>query len=259
MKIMWLNPVPKRGNADDRFERQLNGYALAGTEVEVRYLGRGPRHLEYAYYGALVLSDTMHLIKQAENDGIDGAVIGCFYDPGLVECREIIDKMMVTAPMEASLHLACALGNTVSILIGRRKWIPFMRETVARYGLSQRLASFRDVGLGVLEFNRDPERTAELLEREARLAVEDDGAEVIILGCTATHGFYRHLQEQLGVPVVDPVLAALDHVQRLVQVRDNFGWSHSKRGMYETPPIREIRDWGLESAYDLGTVWRDSS
>src|SRR5450756_2504236 len=129
--------------------------------------------------------DTLYLIRQAENDGVDAAVIGCFYDPGLREAREITERMVVTAPAEASMHIASTLGHTFSIIVGRNKWIPQMHENVVKYGFRDRLASFKSVDLGVYDFMKDVNETNRRLTAAAREAVEQDRAEVVILGCTA--------------------------------------------------------------------------
>lgn len=86
------------------------------------FFGRG--HLEYYSYGPLVVSKLLKIIKEAEKENFDGAIIGCFYDPGLREAREIAEKLVVTAPAEASMHIAATLGQRFSIIVGRTKWIP---------------------------------------------------------------------------------------------------------------------------------------
>ena len=53
---------------------------------------------------ALVLAESLHIIKQAEKDGFDAAVMGCFYDPGLHDAREIVEDMVITAPAETCMH-----------------------------------------------------------------------------------------------------------------------------------------------------------
>lgn len=94
-------------------------------------------------------------MKSAEKEGYDAAVIGCFYDPGLMEAREILDKMVVTAPAEASMHIAATMGHKFSIIVGRNKWIPQMMENVVNCGLKDKFASFKSVGLGVCDFHKD--------------------------------------------------------------------------------------------------------
>ena len=225
-----------------------------GTELTMVHLPRGPEHLEYRYYEALVLVDILHLVREAEGQGFDAAIIGCFYDVGLQAAREVAERMPVVAPCEASTHIASTLGDKFSIIVGRRKWIPEMMENVIKYGMKERLASFKSVDLGVLEFHQDEEETARRFREGAREAVERDGAEVLILGCTATYGFYRELQEELGVPVIDPMIAALKTAEFAAELKNRLGWSHSKVGAYESPPPEEFTPWRLGGQYDFGDM-----
>jgi len=253
-RILWINPI---GSSD--FDQPIQEFLSAAkdpdTEFDVVSLERGPRHLEYHYYEALILPDTLHMIKRAEKEGYDAAVIGCFYDPGLREAREITDSLIVTAPAESCMHIATSLGHTFSIIVGRDKWIPKMHENVVHYGFKDRLASFKSVGLGVYDFHKDEAETAKRLKAVAKEAVEKDRAEVIILGCTIQFGFYKELQEYLGVPVIDAILGAFKYAEFLVELRKRFGWSQSKIGVYEQPPIEEIIDWNLPEQYRMQNLW----
>lgn len=255
-RILFINPVG-HGDWDAEVKKVLEEAKRETTEVEVISLKRGPRHLEYHYYEALIAADLLHCLKQAEKDGFAAVVIGCFYDPFLREAKEIAGRMIVTAPAEASLQIAACLGNSFSIIVGRRKWIPAMRKNVYEYGLRDKLASFRSVDLGVLDFHADERRTERRLREEAQKAVEEDGAEVIILGCTMQFGFYRELQKQLGVPVIDVVLAPFKQAEYLVDLKKRFGWSYSKAGGYERPPVREIKEWGIEEQYGIPGLWTE--
>lgn len=253
-RILFINPVGHR-DWDSSVKAYLDNAKNETTEVDVVSLKKGPHHLEYHYYEALIGVEMLHTIKQAENDGYDAAVIGCFYDPFLHEAREICDRMVVTAPAESSLQLATVLGDTFSIIVGRNKWIPVMRRNVFKYGFGEKLSSFRSLGLGVLDFHADECCTESRLKVEAQKAVEEDGAEAIILGCTMQFGFYKDLQQMLGVPVIDVVLAPFKHAEFLVEVRDRFGWMTSKVGGFETPPVNEIQEWRLEEQYGVPGLW----
>lgn len=253
-KILWINPVGTNVY-DSPISDYLNTIKDEGTWVDVVSLERGPHHLEYYSYETLVLPDTLKKIKQAEKDNYDVVIIGCFYDPGLLEAREISKKMCITAPAEASMHIASTLGNKFSIIVGRDKWIPQMTENVINKGFRDKLASFKSVGLGVYEFHEDEKLTEKLLKEAAKDAVEKDRAEVIILGCTIQFGFYEELEEYLGVPVIDSVIASLKYAEFLVELKQRINWTHSKVGGYEMPPGHEIKGWGLDSQYDMKELW----
>lgn len=252
-RILWISPVGRDRSLTD-IESILVRAAKPNTEVQVRCLDRGPHHVEYHYYEALVLPDLLHLVKRAEHEDFDATVLGCFYDLGLEEAREISETMPVTAPAEATTHLATTMGDTFSVIVGRRKWVPQMRERIRRYGFGERLASFKPVDLGVLDFQADHETTVERLRTAGREAVEEDGAEVVILGCTAEYGFYRDLQDDIGVPVLDAVTAPFKFAELLADLRQ-FGWTHSKVGGYESPPSEEVFEWNLPEQYETMGVW----
>jgi allantoin racemase len=251
-KILYIDPVGVEVVAEGL--QLLTSQKQEGTELTMVALPRGPEHLEYRYYEALVLVDILHLIREAESQGFDAAIIGCFYDTGLQDAREVAEQMVVVAPCEASTRIASTLGDKFSIIVGRRKWIPQMRENVIRYGMGERLASFKSVDLGVLDFHQDEQETARRFREVAREAVEHDGAEVLILGCTATYGFYRELQEELGVPVIDPMIAAFKTAEFAAELKNRLGWSHSKIGGYESPPPEEFAPWRLDEQYDFGDM-----
>jgi allantoin racemase len=248
-RILYIDPVGVEVVAEGY--HFLSSQKREGTELTMVNLPRGPEHLEYRYYEALVLVDILHLIKEAEGQGFDAAVIGCFYDVGLQAAREVAERMVVVAPCEASVHIASTLGDKFSIIVGRRKWIPEMMENVVHYGMKDRLASFKSVDLGVLEFHQDEAETARRFIQVGREAIERDGAEVLVLGCTATYGFYRELQEELGVPVIDSMIAAFKTAEFAAELKNRLGWSHSKIGGYESPPPEEFSAWRLEEQYDF--------
>lgn len=250
-KLLYIAPGQV---GDDPVERGFRACIREGTGLDAIGFTRGPGHLEYGYYETLVLPDLVHTVMRAEEIGYDAAIIGCFYDLGLHTCREMTRGMVITAPCESSTLLAASLGDRFSIIVGRTKWIPQMRETVSAYGLASRLASFRILNFGVLDYHVDEARTARRFEEEARKAVEEDGAEVIILGCTASVGFARQLQAEIGVPVIDSGVAAIKHAEHLVELRRSQGLSHSKVGRYESPPQAEIDAWDLVPNGSLASI-----
>jgi allantoin racemase len=125
-RILYIAPVNVEG---DFLERDVEDAARTENDVTVVGFSRGPLHVEYHYYETLVLPDIIHTVMEAERLGYDAAVIGCFYDLGLQESREVAKSIVVTAPCEASCLLAASLGSTFSIIVGRRKWVPQMRNT----------------------------------------------------------------------------------------------------------------------------------
>ena len=157
VRILWINPVGTDAY-DAPIGAELRAEAAPATRVDVCSLpGVGPQHLEWNALEAVVAGPTMGVVRWAsKQQGYDAAVIGCFYDPFLRGARELAGPMAVTAPAEACLHIAATVGERVSILVGRRKWIPEMHENVVKYGHGDHLASFRVLDMSVDEFQADP-------------------------------------------------------------------------------------------------------
>jgi allantoin racemase len=216
MRILWLNPI-----GTDIFDTELQNTLEAGkrpeTQVAIVSLPPDrPKHVDYHAYEALVIADVVRHTQQAAYE-YDAVVIGCFYDLGLREAREVSEHTIVTAPCQSATAIASHLGNTFSVLVGQRKNTPKMSENVRLYGHGHRMVSMRPLELGVHEYQVDHERTCSILLTEGRKAVEEDGAEVIILGCAANFGFYRQMQDDLSVPVIDAVLAPLKYAELLAE------------------------------------------
>jgi len=244
-RILYINPV----RDDDPEEMAiLSGVVDAQTQLEYRSLGTGPEHLQYKVYRAVILTQLVTMIKQAENEGVDAVIIGCFLDPGVEEGREIAERTLIVGPGEASVYLAASLAARFSVLVTHHSAISEMATHLMRYGLKDKLASFRSINTGVLDLQRDKATTIRRLTEAGKEVIESDGAEGIILGCTGAHGFYEQLQQDLGVPVIDPGIAAVKFAEFLVELKDKFGWKHSKIGAYKTPPKDEILKWRLEGA-----------
>ncbi|WP_052344922.1 aspartate/glutamate racemase family protein [Thermocrispum municipale] len=240
-KILWVNPLCTDVH-DAALAQSFRHAVRSDTSVDVvSFSGEGPNHLEYSCYEALVAPDLLGTVRWAEESGYDALVIGCFYDPFLRAAREVADRMVVTAPAEACLAIASTVGEKFSVLVGRRKWVPEMTENVHKYGMADRLGSFRVLGMGVNDFQVDHDLTERRILEEASAAVIEDGADIVVLGCTIEFGFYRQVQEKVGVPVIDATVAPLKYAEFLADLSARFGWSHSKRVGYEGPTRGDLR------------------
>ena len=242
-RILWIDPASEAA-FDPRMARELRREASACTRVDVGALpGSGPHHLEWNALEAVVAGPVMGVVRwAAEVARYDAAVIGCFYDPFLRGARELSGTMAVTAPMEACLHIAATLGDRFTILVGRRKWIPEMHERVVSYGLTERLASFRVLELGVDDLMASPDAALRRITDESCRAVAEDGADVVVLGCTVEFGCYRRVQTEVGVPVIDALVAPLRYAEFLCSVGADHGWVTSRAGGLQSLPPREL-EW----------------
>ena len=53
------------------------------------------------------------------------------------------------------------------------------------------------------------------------------------------------MQQELGVPVIDSVVAPFKYAEFLVESAQRFGWYPSRMWGSEAPPLSEIKQWKL--------------
>lgn len=231
MHIRVITPITTPGfTAASDFEP----LARVDTIVSQFELDVGPASIESAFDEALALPDTIAKIVQAEQDGVDAVVVDCFGDPGVDAGREATD-MLVLGPAQTSMHLAALLGQKFSVVTVLEAVVPMLEDLAAKYGLADKLCSIRTVDIPVLELDQH-QRLVRGLADEAVKAVEEDGAHVIVFGCTGMRGCAAGLRADLaargypGIPVIDPVIAAFKLAEAIV----DLGLAPSKR-TYTTP------------------------
>ena len=222
-------------------DRTINLYAICAIDtVEEAVLRvvpeKGPETIESAYDEAFAIPPTLEFVKKANESGYDAVILACFSDPGLEAAREI-STIPVIGIEESTLHMAAMLGAKFSIMTPRKQRIPSKCEHVHIRGLSHFLASVRSLDLSVAETDSDPAKTKQRLMDVAKVAVEKDGAEVIIMGCAGMAGYAQEIEQTLNIKVLDPTAVALKTAEAMV----DLGLSHSKAAMFAKPPAKVFK------------------
>lgn len=256
-RLLYLHVVGSdTADGSEGFAVEMQKHLVAAVSEETRIdlislAADRPRHIDFHAYEGLILTDIIRHVR-AGAGAYDGFVIGCFYDIGLREARELSGRAVVTAPCQAATDMAMQLGNRFSVIVGMPKNIPKMSENVRIYGRDHAMASMRALGLSVWEQQTSPDVVPRMLE-VGRACVEQDGAEVLVLGCTAGFGLHETLSAELGVPVLDAMLAPTKYAEFLADAARRQGWYPSRAGGSAPPPEQEIRRWGLfDAAPELG-------
>ena len=210
----------------DRRRKVLQAHAGAGTEVSVEPTAKGSAAIESAHDAGLVVPELIRLAPLAEQRGYDALVIGCYSDPGLDALRELL-SIPVIGPGAASLHLAAQLGTRISVLTPSGRGYGRVAARLRGLGIAPLLASVRGIDLSVMDLARQTPGALDKAAAAARLAVQQDGADVLVLGCMSMAflpGICAELSARVLVPVVNPVIAALKTAEALVAMK----LSHSK-------------------------------
>ena len=188
--------------------------ANSGTEIIACNPDMGAVSIEGHYDEALSVVGILDEIRRGEAAGIDGYVIACFGDPGLLAAREL-----ATAPVigiaEAAMHAASFIATSFSIVttLGRTKIIA--RHLVNNYGMSHLCRQIRAIDLPVLSLETDTGIKNLILE-ECRRALAEDECEAIVLGCGGMADLATLISHELGIPVIDGVSAAVKFIEALV-------------------------------------------
>jgi allantoin racemase len=238
MKIRAVTPVITESFGPMILE-EFRRVARPDTEISNVFLKSGPASVESAYDESMAVPDVIDRVREAEAEDMDAVIINCFGDPGLDAAREVV-SIPVVGPCEASMHLAAMLGHRFSVITVLERLIPELELHAQRYGVGGKLASARSVDLPVLDLEKGREQFVGRMVERAVAAVTEDGAHVIVLGCTGLAGLAEQVKAGLAragyeVPVVDPAATALKVAEALV----DSGLAHSKL-TYPHPPEKEV-------------------
>ena len=107
---------------------------------------------------------------------------------------------------------------------------------VRTVGMESRLASIRCTNLSVLEIEEDPERAVKELIAESQLAVAEDGAESILLGCAGMGPLDERIRAEVNVPVLDGTVCAVKVAEALY----DYGLFTSKVAAFAWPEPKEL-------------------
>ncbi len=236
-RIMYLVPgVGLKHEELERRRRVLNSFASQGFSVDIAAVSSGPLSIESYCDEYVCVQPTLELALKTEQTGYDGIIIGCFGDPGIEAFRETL-KIPVVGPGEASMHVASMLGYGFTIITILKNVVNPLKVLARKLSLEDKLVSVRVIDKPVLSLSENVENTKIRLLEEGEMAVKEDGADTLVLGCMseAFLGLSEFLQEKLGVPVVNPVGVSVKTAELLVVNR----LSHSKLA-YPPPPKKLV-------------------
>ena len=248
MRVLVVNPNTSRPMTETIRAAAEGAAQAVGIEVDRVCPSSGPESIEGRFDEIVSAYWTLECVMQIV-DRYAGIVVACYGPhPAIEGIREATDVPCLGV-MEASVLYAMPLGSRFSIVTTSPRWQPLLEEGVALLGVAERCASVRSSGLAVLDLDRLPgEQVRARLAEEARAAVEEDGAEVILLGCAGMAGLQEAVAEAARVPVVDPVWAGVTLVGALAR----SGARTSKRNRYR--PVDPRPD--LEVPPGLARVYR---
>lgn len=233
MRILVINPNTTQEMTDD-IGRVARAAASPGTEIDFLSPPAGPRSIEGFTDEVLAAYHTVDVVAGTKGK-YDGYVIACYGDPALAACREVAD-VPVVGIAEATFHMASLVAFKWSIVSVLPRVEPLLEELVHRNGMELKCASIRCTPLTVLEIEEDIDRAKQMMIEEGKKAVEEDGAEAILLGCAGLGPLDKAMQRELNVPVFDGTACAV----KLVEDLNEYGVTTAKVTAYLSPEKKEL-------------------
>jgi len=199
----------------------LDGHKNPDTSIDVVSIKQGPDSIDGIYDAVWAKLFTVLEAEKAETECYDGVIIYCSGDPGLRAAKEKL-TIPVVGLNEPAIHVASILGRQFSIITtGPPTSVMSVQlaDNVRMCGFESKCASIRSIGMAVLDLGENKEEEAQRAFQEAKQAIEQDGADVIVLGCGAMFGVEERITKELGVPVVVPGAAALKVCEDLIELK----------------------------------------
>ena len=243
-------------------EKGFSRVLHADTQVAQKPLKVGlsdPHDFVNAYYSHLNATSILEAIIEAEREGYDAAVVGCFDDTGVRQARAVVD-MPVIGPGEASMLFACMLGQRFAVICANMPGLVARHsEQVRGLGLQDRLIAdgvvndiheFNDTwtqGFANPQFVADgvAERTRELVAR---------GADVVVIGCCgigpfcSAAGLHSVQVDDRSIPVIDAQLIAFKTAEMAAELRRGVGLPFTSLPRPSAEDVKRVRGiFGLES------------
>lgn len=221
---------------DSRYRRSREKFARPDTDVYAVSPSTGPESIESMYDEYLAVPGVLsEIIKGDREEHADAFIIACFGDPGLLAAKEVTEKPVIGIA-QAAFTVAKMIAPNFSVVYVLDRSEQVVRESLHLHGVEQFCKSCRSTGLGVLDFDKDPEAGLRALAEQGRKCVEDDGAECVVLGCAGFVQFVDALNQKLGVPVIDGVSPAVKICEALV----DMGCKTAKKNLWANPEPKNI-------------------
>ena len=236
MRILVVN-VNTTESITETIAQQARAVASPGTEIVglTPYFGAESVEGNFeSYLAAIAVMDRV----MAYDQPFDAVIQAGYGEHGREGLQELLDVPVVDIT-EAAASTAMFLGHAYSVVTTLDRTVPLIEDRLKLAGLYQRCASVRASGMAVLELEEDPLVAMEAIVRQAELAIREDKAEVICLGCGGMAGLDEQIRQRTGVPVVDGVTAAVTIAESLVRL----GLSTSKIRTYATPRPKKVIGW----------------
>lgn len=228
MRLLLVNPNITQAVTETMLAEARRS-AATSTEIVPATARFGAQYVENRIEAAIAAHAVLEVLAEHAGD-CDAVVVAAFGDPGVFAAKEML-PIPVVGIAEAAFLTACTLGKRYSVVCLTPRLRTWYMECAAEHGLHGRMASTRALDVAPTDITRAKEEMRERLVEQALLAVEEDGAEVIILGGGPIAGLAREVADRIPVPIIDGVSCAV----RLAEMLVGLAPRPPRRGSFARP------------------------
>lgn len=220
MKILIINP--DYGMTQEEMALRcgiLEEYTAPDTQLAMVCPQNSGVELNSALDVVLAAPEIVQLAADGQNAGFDAVVLYCFSDPVIDACREAL-RIPVIGGAQASCLAALNVCRSFGVILADEARLPEKKLFLRTLGVSpERIGQIAAVNLNGISPWADRETTFKKLLACGQKMMRETHTEAIVLGCLSFLGLAEPLSRVLGIPVIDPAVAAVTTAESIVRQR----------------------------------------
>lgn len=199
--------------------RILEEYTAPDTQLAMVCPQSSGVELNSALDVVLAAPEIVQLAADGQNAGFDAVVLYCFSDPVIDACREAL-RIPVIGGAQASCLAALNVCRSFGVILADEARLPEKKLFLRTLGVSpERIGQIAAVNLNGISPWADRETTFKKLLACGQKMMRETHTEAIVLGCLSFLGLAEPLSRVLGIPVIDPAVAAVTTAESIVRQR----------------------------------------
>lgn len=220
MKILIINPDYGMTQEEMALRcRILEEYTAPDTQLAMVCPQNSGVELNSALDVVLAAPEIVQLAADGQNAGFDAIVLYCFSDPVIDACREAL-RIPVIGGAQASCLAALNVCRSFGVILADEARLPEKKLFLHTLGVNpERIGQIAAVNLNGISPWADRETTFKKLLACGQKMMRETHTEAIVLGCLSFLGLAEPLSRVLGIPVIDPAVAAVTTAESIVRQR----------------------------------------
>lgn len=220
MKILIINPDYGMTQEEMALRcRILEEYTAPDTQLAMVCPQSSGVELNSALDVVLAAPEIVQLAADGQNAGFDAVVLYCFSDPVIDACREEL-RIPVIGGAQASCLAALNVCRSFGVILADEARLPEKKLFLRTLGISpERIGQIAAVNLNGISPWADRETAFKKLLACGQKMMRETHTEAIVLGCLSFLGLAEPLSRVLGIPVIDPAVAAVTTAESIVRQR----------------------------------------